>query len=824
MEGRGAPGGEACGLLFLPIPTMLRTLAFLFLAAAAAAADLIVENFDAPGGPLSGRAPGVNSLSNASWSAGPIFLADGPVNDGSNTDQGAYLDLGTDFDFEPESTYTLTLSYTGLANAILFAGFSTTAANPSVPAQTHGTNFALRIREQATTPGNGFWTYNGASTFNTGPSASPAGSGSSTLTLLTRQLTNATASVDGSAPVTVNLTAADYRYLYLGYEDPTTGESTVTLESFVLAGPSSAPPPAAVAISPASGLLRPGEAVALSAPGGLVPRYTLDGSDPTSTSPAYTGALALTASGEIRARTFSGTTAGPVASGHFALVPAAPPNIVLILGERIGFGDLSCYGAVSTSTPRLDRIAAQGTRFTGMMAVGPGATSSPYALLTGRVSRRGDLADSIAPQQPGWDRREWTLAESLRKAGYDTAFIGAWKLGSATGSLPRDQGFQLFHGLPWSPSQIPAPALLENETVLDPAPQSATLLDTLATRAESYLSSRGTAPFFLTFQVPSLPATGSSLSGPAGDRTEAFDSTAGRLLDRIDQLGLAGETLVLFLSESTADRSPLGPSLGSNAPFRDGDGTTWDGGLRVPAIARWTGVIAPGSDNLAPLWLPDLCPSLAALANGWQPADRPYDGIARPELLLSARRRGDATTRLFHHRRNGASHLIPAVRSGPWKLHLSANTADPQNPAPDTLPLLFQTAVDPYERINLASAQATLVTEMQAAVNTHAGTFSIAVPQLPAPREPFLALPETTFPATGGIRLSFRRPADSLDDRYLLEFSDNLTTWAPEPTLPWIESATRHADGTETVVLALPPSHPQLAGPRCYVRLRSEFP
>lgn len=803
---------------------MLRTLAFLFVVSAATAADLVVESFDAPSGPLSGRAPGVNSLSATHWSAGPIFLADGSVNDGSNTDQGAYLDLGADFTFEPESTYTLTLSYTGLANAILFAGFSTSATNPTAPAQTQGSNFALRIREQSSTPGKGLWTYNGASTFTTGTSVSPAGNGSSTLTLLTRQLTNATASVDGSAPVTINLAAATYRHLYIGYEDPTTGESTVTLESLVLAGPTSAPPPETVIITPASGLLRPGETVTLSAPGGMVPRYTLDGSDPTIVSPLYSAPLTLAASGEIRARTFSGTTAGPVASGHFALVPAAPPNIVLILGERIGLGDLSCYGAVSTSTPRLDRLASQGTRFTGMMAVGPGASSTPYALLTGRVSRRGDLADSIAPQQPGWDRREWTLAESLRKAGYDTAFIGAWKLGSAPGSLPRDQGFQLFHGLPWSPSQIPAPALLENDTVLDPAPPSATLLDALATRAESYLSSRGAAPFFLTFQVPSVPATGSSLLGPQGDRTEAFDLAAGRLLDRIDQLGLAEETLVLFLSESTADRSPLGPSIGSNAPFRDGDGTTWDGGLRLPAIARWTGVIPPGSDNLAPLWLPDLCPSLVALAKGWQPADRPYDGVARPELLLSARRSADAATRLFHHRRNGASHLIPAVRSGPWKLHLSANTADPQNPAPGTLPLLFQTAVDPYERINLASAQASLVSEMQAAVNTHAATFSIAVPQLPAPREPFLAIPEATFPATGGIRLSYRRPADSLDDRYLLEFSDNLTTWAPEPTLPWIESTTRHPDGTETLVLALPPSHPRLAGPRTFVRLRADHP
>lgn len=804
---------------------MLRTLALASLVTAATAADLVVEHFDAPSGPLSGRPPSVNLLSAAHWSAGPIFLGDGGVDDGSNTDQGAFLDLGPDFAFEPESTYTLTLSYTGLANAILFAGFSTTAANPSSQAQTQGTNFALRIREQASTPGKGFWTYNGSSTFTTGSSASPAGNGSSTLTLLTRQLTNATATVDGSAPVTLDLTGAAYRHLFIGYEDPTSGDSSVTLESLVLTGPATAPPPPPVAILPASGLLRPGESVTLSAPGGPLLRYTLDGSDPTPSSPLYSGPFALTTSGEVRARSFSGTSAGPVSATRFTLVPAAPPNLVLILGEGIGFGDLSCFGAVGTSTPRLDLLAAQGTRFTGLCAVGPGASSSPYALLTGRVSRRGDLADRIAPQQPGWDRREWTLAESLRKAGYDTAFIGAWKLGSAPGSLPRDQGFQLFHGLPWSPTQIPAPALFENETVLDPAPPSTTLLDAFATRAQSYLSSRGATPFFLVFQVPSVPATGSSLLGPQGDRTEAFDQTAGRLLDRIDQLGLAEETLVLFLSESTADRSPPGPSIGSNAPFRDGDGSTWDGGLRLPAIARWTGVIDPGSDNLAPLWLPDLYPTLTAIAGAWQPADRPYDGTARPEILLSSRRRGDPTTLLFHHRRTEADHLIPAVRKGPWKLHLSANNTDPQNPTPGTLPLLFQTAIDPYERITLASSQSALVTEMQAAVNSHAATFSAAVPQLPAPREPFLALPETAFPPAGGIRITYRRPADSLHDRYLLEFSHDLTGWTPEPSLPWVESSTRDETGaTETIVLAIPPSHPQLGGTRAFVRLRSVQP
>jgi arylsulfatase A len=800
---------------------MSRLVSILLLVASAHAADLVSENFNGTSGGLSGGAPAVNELSSATWFAGPIFLANGSVNDGGNTDQGAFLDLGADFAFEEDATYTVALTWSGLSNAILFAGFSTAGTNPSGQAQVQGTNFALRVREQSTTPGKGLWTYNGSSTYTAGTTSSPSGNGTSTLTIITNQLANATASVDGSPPVTVNLTDA-YRYLYIGYEDPTSGESQVTLESLVLTGPAPLPPPPAVDIAPASGMLKPGETVAIIAPAGFVLRYTLDGSDPTDSSPVYSGPLVLSASSELRARSFAGCLAGPVASAHFAVVPAARPNVVLLIGDRIGAGDLSCYGSVSTSTPQLDRLAAKGMRFTGLCAVGPGDTSSPYSLLTGRVPRRGNLADTIPADQAGIDRREWTLAESYRKAGYDTAFIGAWPLGSAAGSHPLDQGFTLFHGLPWLPGQIPAPSLMENDAVIGPAP--ADPANAFASRAESYLSSRGGDPFFLVVEVPSVPVGGSSLLGPTGDRIEAFDHAAGRVIQRLDQLGLGEETLVLFLSASTADRSPLGPSLGSNAQFRDGNGTTWDGGLKLPAIARWSGVIPPGTTNFASLWLPDLCPSLGALGEAWRPADRPYDGTAKPEVLLGARRRTVDDTMIFHHRRSGITDLIPAVRSGPWKLHASTNNLDPENPSPGAAPLLYQSDVDPSERINLASAQASRVSGMQAALAAHTATFSAAVPQLPPAEPPFLEEVTRVFPASGGVRFTYRRPSASLDDRYLLEFSDNLTSWFPEPSEPWVESVTRNADATETVIVVVPPNHPRWAGNRAFVRLRADHP
>jgi uncharacterized sulfatase len=581
------------------------------------------------------------------------------------------------------------------------------------------------------------------------------------------------------------------------------------------------PPPPAVAITPAGGILRDGEMVTLSSAPGAVIRYTTDGSDPVATSTLYTAPFPLPASATVRARVVVGDTPGEIASASFVRLPASRPNVVILTTPGIGAGDLSCYGAPSTSTPRLDQLAAAGSRFTGLCAVSPGSTSSSYALHTGRAPRRAALPTVVAPEAPGIDRREWTLAESLRKAGYETAFIGAWKLGSAPGSGPLDQGFTLFHGLPWSPDQSPAPMLMENTAVLGPAP--ADPYAAFAARAESYLSSPGTAPFLLMLQMPAVPAGGSSLLGPVGNRIEAFDALVGRVLDRIDQLGIASHTLVLFVSESTAERSLLGPSIGSNGQFRDAAGTTWDGGLRLPAIARWPGVIPPGIDNLATLWLPDLLPSLAAIAAGWLPTDRPMDGISRPEVLLGVQRRTAGDTVIFHHRRNGANDLIPAARSGPWKLHVSTNQLDPGNATPGAVPLLYQTEIDPSERTNLASAQAPRVAEMQAAITAHAASFAAPVTQLPPAQPPFLgAVTPHEIGGDGSLRLTFLRPTASLDDRYLLEFSTDLVAWAAEPMVP--ESVMLHPDGTETVVVAVPADHPRWTGSRCFVRLRADHP
>ncbi len=786
------------------------------------AAELVVESFDGTG-PLSGRVPAVNLLSSASWNAGPIMMADGSVNDGNNTDQGASLDLGADFAFLPNQTYTFTVGWSALSNAVLFAGFSTVAQNVGAQMQTQPDNFAVRIRATSPDAGIAAWTRIGSTNTPTlGSPANPAGAGSTTLTITTNNLTDATFSVDGVPSVPVNLIGC--RYLFIAYEDPTSGDSTTVFESLVFEGPPPVEPPPLVTISPASGLLRPGESVTL-ASGDLPIRYTLDGGDPTEDSPLYTAPITPSASGEIRARTFQGNAAGPVASAHFALVPADPPNILILVGEAIGFGDLSCYGSVSTSTPYLDKLAAQGSRFTGLSLAGPGSSSAPYALLTGRVPRRADLPDTVPAQQTGWERREWTLAEALRKTGYHTAFIGAWQLGSVSGSLPGDQGFALFHGLPWSPSLSPAPPLLENDITLDSAPDLSNLPAALADRAKNHLSAvQNGQPFLIVVHIPELPASGSSLLGPAGDRVEAFDACAGEILDHLDQLGLTDDTLTMFLSSYTANRTSPGPSLGSNAPFRDGAGSTWEGGLRVPAIARWPGVIPSATDNLAALWLPDLFPSLLAIGRGQAPSARPLDGQPRPEILLSARTRTAPGMPMFHHRRNGATHLIPALRSGLWKLHLSINNTDPQNPAGGPLPRLHHLEIDPYERINLASAQPGLVTALQAALAGHEATFAAAVPQLPPPAPPFIGEPASSILPDGSIAWTFHRPAESLDDRYLVEFSTNLIDWSAEPIHPFIESTVPHDNDIETLTLRIPRDHPLLTGPRSFVRLRSEHP
>ncbi len=811
-------------------PSFLRYLTGLLIACAPIlrAEVLLQHTFSgSPSSPLQGTFPAADLLAAGSWIASSIIAANGEVEDGTNTDRGAYLDLGPHFTFKKDATYTLKLTYTGLDNAILFAGFSTSAPAVEAQMQTQGTNFALRIRDQSTTPGKGLWR-NPGSLYTAGTTVSPAGAGEAILTLHTGALTNATVTIAGSTAQTVDLSPG-YRYLWIGFEDPANASpaSSARFTLLQLDGPLPDPPPSppeAVTFDPPSGLISAGRTVTLSTvTSGASIRFTTDGSEPVPSSTLYTSPFILTGSGEIRAKAFKDDLTSPSASAFHAIVPEEKPNVILVIGESIGTGDISSFGSVGIHTPHLDQLAWDGVRFTAATLPASGSIHGIQALLTGRASARTGLISPPVANSSGIAPNEWTLAEALRKSGYSTAFIGSWDLGSTGGSLPHEQGYQLFRGLPWSLSGNPSPPLRQNDDLIEASPDSSALLSDFTTAAQSFITARAGEKFFLTLRIPSLPATGgASVQGPNGNRIEALDASIGTILSTLGQLSLSEKTLVVFASASSASRATPGPSLGTNAILKDGDGTTWEGGLRVPVIARWPGIIPAHTQSIATLPLTDIFSSIAAISGAWLPADRPIDGIARPEILLGIR--NGLTPEIIHtasfHENSGTA--TRTIRQGRWKLHFAYQNTDPGNTFSQAVPLLFDLAIDPSERINRATTQPSIVSALTASATAHDATLSPTVTQLPPSRPPFLGTVKSEISGSSFI-FHFDRPAETIDDRYLIEVSEDLVIWTPLPIGQRIVSLAPAPDSSERLEVRYQPTTAPASG-RLFARLRGTNP
>lgn len=581
-----------------------------------------------------------------------------------------------------------------------------------------------------------------------------------------------------------------------------------------------------VEMFPSGGLLREGDLVTLSDDEGQVVRYTLDGSDPTSTSLIYECPLALNGVQELKARSFSaGGDPGEVVSATFAALPANLPNVLVIVADDLGYNDLGCYGAASVATPRLDRLAGAGCRFTQFTTTGPGDLASQCALLTGRLAKRAGLPDALNVSDPGLDPREWTLGEAFRKKGYDTAFVGEWHLGELAVSRPDAQGFNLFFGLPSAIEN--GPPLVENETTVQEMVDEFSLLELLENRAVDFLREDRAEPFFMVFQAPLIAAEGDSLFGEAGNRIEAVDSTVGGLLDALDDEGLADDTLVIFLSDEGADRRAGLTSTGSNGQLRDGGGTTWEGGVRPPMMARWPGVIPAGIDSRSLLWLPDLYQSLTNLIDGYVPEDHFLDGEDSILSLLGAETNRVDDRQLFLYRHAESGFEVATVRRGPWKMHKTIINLDPENENPTTSSSLYDVEIDPSERINLGSAERNLILQLRNEIVFHERTFTAELPQLPEEREAFLEAPEVSTSQTneGELRavIRFRRPADSLNEHYLIQWSEDLSSWSDEPSAEYIEEVTLEGD-EEEVVLNVPLQEKDPLPEKRFMRIKSVRP
>lgn len=441
--------------------------------------------------------------------------------------------------------------------------------------------------------------------------------------------------------------------------------------------------------------------------------------------------------------------------GHAVTAAVANrPNVVIIFADDLGYGDLGCYGSPVIRTPHLDRMAAEGLRFTDFYSAAEVCTPSRAALLTGRYPIRsgmcGDRRVLFPDSKGGLPPAEITLAETLKAAGYATAHIGKWHLGVQEGSRPLDQGFERSYGLPYSNDMDGRPGLpkgasgspnpppdgwnvplLRDGTIVEQPVDQATLTRRYTEEAVRFIAEQRGGPFFLYFAhtFPHVPMFASaafkdkSRAGIYGDAVEELDWSVGQVLEALRREGVAENTLVFF----TSDNGPwliMGDQSGSAGLLRDGKGSTWEGGMRVPGIAWMPGRIKPGvTSQLAHAM--DLFPTALGLTGAALPEGVQRDGTDLAPVLFESKPLPERP--FFYYR----GEEIFACRLGEWKAHFRTQSGYGQGkPEVHEPPLLFHLGRDPSEKRNVAAEHAEVIAQIEETVKTHQAGVVPAAPQL----------------------------------------------------------------------------------------------
>lgn len=425
------------------------------------------------------------------------------------------------------------------------------------------------------------------------------------------------------------------------------------------------------------------------------------------------------------------------------------PNVIIIYFDDMGYGDTEPYGMTGIHTPNFNRLAAEGIRFTNYNTVQAVCTASRAALLTGAYTNRIGLAGALGPRAAtALSMEEETIASLLKKNGYTTGMLGKWHLGSEAPYFPMSYGFNSFYGLPYSHDYwatdydgkpvtkegdyrknwgsvpvIEGAKIIKTISTLD---QQAEWTTTLTEKAVSFIKQNKKDPFFLylAHPMPHVPLAvskkfeGKSELGVFGDVIMELDWSLGEILNTLDKEKLADNTVIMLMS----DNGPwvhFGNNAGSTGGFREGKGTTFEGGTRVPCLMRWPKKIKAGNVSGELISNLDILPTVSAITNSALPEKR-IDGLNLMPLLLGKTTKGPRETLYYYYNQNS----LKGVRYKHWKLVLPHKSLSyeqgtlgkdrfPGQTQNIDVPLgLYDLAHDPGEKYDVQKLYPEIVTEM----------------------------------------------------------------------------------------------------------------
>jgi arylsulfatase A len=366
-----------------------------------------------------------------------------------------------------------------------------------------------------------------------------------------------------------------------------------------------------------------------------------------------------------------------------AFVAPSKPNVILILCDDLGYGDVGCYGAKGYATPNIDRLAATGVRFANYYSGAPACSPARAALLTGCYPQRVGIPRVLNPDSKvALNRSEETLAEVLKAGGYRTAIVGKWHLGSTPGYFPTSHGFDSFFGLPysndmWPPNGKGWPDLWlmrgeERVDRVDSMDQQSSLTQRYTDEAIRFIRASDRRPFFLylAHSMPHVPIGAAQkfrgkAATPFGDTVLDIDDSVGRIDKEVKRLGIDRNTIMIFTSDNGPWR-PYGDHAGSSGGLRGHKGTCFEGGVRVPFIVCWPGRAEPRVERGLAAAM-DLLPTLADLTSSRRQTKQKIDGLSLAGSLMKAEASPRSEFAYYY------PDQLKAIRIGPWKLQVPHN-------------------------------------------------------------------------------------------------------------------------------------------------------